>query len=157
MKFASLSLVALATVLLLANEAAGKVVYKSCKGPTPVGVINSVAISDCTVSPCKLQRGKNYTITVNFTSGESTDQAYADVHGILAGVPVEFPLPQKDACKSGVACPVEKGASYVYVATLPILKAYPAVSVVVEWALNDAQKGGGNEIWCFETPVTVIN
>ena len=145
-------------ILLTLSCISTQVAYKDCSGVTPVGVINSLNISGCSSSPCKVKQGKNYTITVNFTTTESTSQLFADVHGIVAGVPVEFPLPQKDACeggKSGINCPIKSGGNYTYVASLPILKAYPPISVIVEWSLNDA-KSGGNIIFCFLTPITVI-
>merc|ERR1712002_222814 len=149
----------LATAAIIGLSAATPVPYKACQGGggSPMGVIHSVDVSDCAKSPCEVKRGSNYTVSVNFTIAESTDQAFADVHGIVAGVPVEFPLPQKNACESGsLSCPLQAKHGYLYTATLPILHAYPAISVIVEWALNDAQLGG-NTIFCFEIPIRVVD
>lgn len=61
---------------------------------------------------------------------ENTDELTAVVHGIIMGVPVAFPVPNPDGCvNSGISCPIRDGSSYVYQATLPILKKYPRVRV----------------------------
>ncbi len=147
----------LVTTAAFHSSWAGSVAYKTCEGGSPVGVIHLVGVSDCSKSPCQVKRGSNYTISVNFTTTESTDQAFADVHGIVAGVPVEFPLPQKNACESGsLSCPLAAKHTYLYEATLPILQVYPTISVIVEWQLNDAQSAG-NEIFCFEIPIKVVD
>ena len=53
----------------------------------------------------------------------------AEVHGIIQGVPVPFPLHDPDACHlSGLTCPLEPGNNYHYTATLPVLGSYPKVS-----------------------------
>lgn len=39
-----------------------------------------------------------------------------------------FPLQNPDGCvNSGITCPLEKGSSYKYEATLSVLKKYPKV------------------------------
>ena len=66
-----------------------------------------------------------------FSLGEKVEKLTAIVHGIIAGIPIPFPLPNPDACKdSGLQCPLASGKSASYVATLPILSEYPAVSVM---------------------------
>lgn len=41
-----------------------------------------------------------------------------------------FPLQNPDGCvDSGLVCPLNKGTTYEYVATLPVLKAYPKVNL----------------------------
>ena len=60
---------------------------------------------------------------------EKVEKLVAVVHGIVAGIPVPFPLPNPNACKdSGLQCPLLSGKGVNYVATLPILDEYPAVS-----------------------------
>ena len=60
---------------------------------------------------------------------EKVEKLAAVVHGIVAGIPVPFPLPNPNACKdSGLQCPLVSGKAVNYVATLPILHEYPAVS-----------------------------
>lgn len=105
---------------------------------------------------CQLHRGKNYTVIVNFQMSETTDEANAKAYGILDGVAVPYPLPHPDACAGGVnglTCPLQEGKKLSYHATLPILKEFPSVKVIVKWELMDADK---NTIWCFETPISVV-
>lgn len=55
--------------------------------------------------------------------------------GRLSDLEVPFVLPNPDGCTSGVDCPVKPNQTYSYKATLPVLKIYPKVSVVVRWTL----------------------
>lgn len=52
----------------------------------------------------------------------------AVVHGVIAGVPVPFPIPIEDGCKSGIQCPIQKQQMYHYLNSLPVKSEYPAVS-----------------------------
>jgi len=75
-------------------------------------------------------------ITFNFPAflvclfpGVADNSVKAEVHGIIQGVPVPFPLHDPDACHlSGLTCPLKPGNNYHYTATLPVLKSYPKVS-----------------------------
>lgn len=53
----------------------------------------------------------------------------AIVHGVIAGVPIPFPIPIEDGCKSGIECPIQKAQSYHYVTQLPVKSEYPSVSM----------------------------
>lgn len=55
----------------------------------------------------------------------------AVVHGIVMGIPVPFPIPESDGCKSGITCPIEKNKTYNYVNKLPVKSEYPSVSDTV--------------------------
>ena len=53
------------------------------------------------------------------------------VYGIVAGVPVPYPLPNPDACNGcNLNCPVKKDQEYTYINTLPVKQDYPDVSAV---------------------------
>lgn len=64
-----------------------------------------------------------------FLLGVASQNCTAVVHGVVEGVPVLFPIPQSDGCKSGIQCPVEPQKSYSYVNQLPVKTGYPPVSV----------------------------
>lgn len=64
-----------------------------------------------------------------FALGVASQTSKAVVHGVLAGVPVPFPIPQSDGCKSGIQCPIQPQKTYSYVNQLPVKTEYPAVSV----------------------------
>ena len=54
----------------------------------------------------------------------------AEVHGIVAGIPVPFPLPNSDACKnSGLTCPMPANQKQTYQNELPVKSEYPSVSI----------------------------
>lgn len=63
-----------------------------------------------------------------------------------------FPLQNPDACQSGVQCPLTEGSSYEYQASLPILKAYPAIKVIVKWQLKDENNG---DVVCVKIPARI--
>ena len=60
------------------------------------------------------------------------EEAFTDLtnklYGLIAGVPVPFPLPQEDACKLGVTCPIVAGTQYVETVGLTIESVWPDVS-----------------------------
>lgn len=63
-----------------------------------------------------------------------------------------FPLQNPDACASGVQCPIEEGSSYEYLASLPILKAYPQIKVIVKWQLKDETNA---DVVCVKIPARI--
>ena len=51
------------------------------------------------------------------------------VHGVVAGVPVPFPVPNPDGCKNcGLTCPLAANKEVSFAASIPVLKSYPEVS-----------------------------
>ena len=62
-------------------------------------------------------------------AGEATEKLTAVVHGLIAGIPVPFPIPNPDAChNSSLTCPLTSGTNYVYTQGITVLKEYPSVS-----------------------------
>ncbi len=63
---------------------------------------------------------------------ELIPKATAVVHGIIAHIPVPFPLDCSQACKPGcgLSCPVKNGESVTYKAVIPVKKEYPSVSTM---------------------------
>ena len=62
-------------------------------------------------------------------SAAEVSKMTAAVHGVLAGVPVPFPIDNNNACKDcGLTCPLAAGASATYTYQLPVKSAYPSVS-----------------------------
>lgn len=70
-----------------------------------------------------------YTLSSLFTDEDASDLKTV-VHGTVLIVPVPFSVPHPDACTdpdSGIQCPLAKGNSYSYKATLPVNRNYPSV------------------------------
>jgi hypothetical protein len=55
------------------------------------------------------------------------------VQAIVFGLPVNYSLPQSNACKSLLdrTCPLKKDEKVTYVLKMPILSVYPPVSIII--------------------------
>lgn len=70
---------------------------------------------------------------ISAVNADEIDEVRTVVHGIILGMETPFPLPNPDACvDSGLSCPLKKGNSYAYVASLPVKRAYPKVSGLID-------------------------
>ncbi|XP_067848103.1 NPC intracellular cholesterol transporter 2-like [Heptranchias perlo] len=123
--------------------------FKDC-GSTAGKII--VDIIPCPSLPCVLHKGQNYGVNVTFASTNSSQTSTAVVHGILAGIPIPFKIPNDDGCKCGIQCPIRDNQSYHYINSLPIKSEYPSVKLVVKWELKD---DNGNDIFCWMIPVEI--
>lgn len=140
----------LASLLLVSNVDC--LIFKDCG--SLYGKVRSVKVAGCENSNiCILKSGQSADLTVEFTSLEPTNVVKASVHGIIAGVPLPFPLPQSDACQnSGLTCPLEDKTNYTYTASIPISPAYPKIKVLVKWELQEAN---GKDLFCIEIPSAI--
>lgn len=115
-------------------------------------MIKEVNVSPCHVQPCELQKGQSYSVNVTFSSNIQSKNSTAYVHGILFGVPVPFPIPEPDGCKSGISCPIQKGRTYSYLNKLPVKNEYPSIKLVVKWELKDEKQ---KSLFCWEIPIEI--
>ncbi|XP_068821370.1 NPC intracellular cholesterol transporter 2 isoform X2 [Capricornis sumatraensis] len=149
MRFLAVSFLFLA---LSASALAEPVKFKDCG--SGVGVIKEVNVSPCPTQPCKLHKGQSYSVNVTFTSNTQSQSSKAVVHGIVMGIPVPFPIPESDGCKSGIRCPIEKDKTYNYVNKLPVKSEYPSIKVVVEWELTDDKN---QRFFCWQIPIELLS
>ncbi|KAG9336458.1 hypothetical protein JZ751_002805 [Albula glossodonta] len=119
-----------------------------------VGKVSIVDINPCPKQPCELRKGQSYSVNVTFNSNDESQTSRAVVHGVIAGVPIPFPIPIDDGCKSGIACPIQKDKSYSYVNQLPVKPEYPSIKLVVEWELRD---DSGKDLFCIQFPVHITS
>lgn len=138
--------------LVLGCALATPVKFKDCGSKT--GSIKTVDVSGCDKFPCKLKRGTEVLVQVDFNSAVDTKKLTAVVHGKIGGIPLPFPLPNADGCKSNIKCPVTKGTENLYKAKIPVSSHYPKVQVVVEWELKDDQS---NDVFCFLIPAVITD
>ncbi|XP_065363394.1 NPC intracellular cholesterol transporter 2 homolog a [Calliphora vicina] len=127
--------------------------FTDCGSKT--GKFTKVVVSDCdtTKNECILKRNSSVSITIDFSLAEDVTSIKTVVHGKVMGVEMPFHLQNPDACvDSGLKCPLEKDETYEYTATLPVLKAYPKVNVMVKWELKDQN---GEDIVCVEIPAKI--
>jgi len=118
------------------------------------GKVSIVDIVPCPQQPCQLHKGQSYSVNVTFSSTVESTTSKAVVHGVIAGLPVPFPIPNDDGCKSGIQCPIEKQKSYTYVNQLPVKTEYPSIRLVVEWELRD---DAGKDLFCIKFPVQIVS
>lgn len=96
--------------------------------------------------PCTFHKGRMATIALPFTPTSQISTVKAEVHGIIGGVPIPFPLQNSDGCRnSGLTCPLVAGEQYTYQASLPVRKIYPSIGLKVKWELKD----GSNSLVCI--------
>ncbi|KAI4879090.1 hypothetical protein NFI96_014428 [Prochilodus magdalenae] len=137
---------------LLAFAQAEQVKFVDCG--SVVGKVSEVDIVPCPSQPCQLKKGQSYSVNVTFTSVVDSQTSKAVVHGVIAGVPVPFPIPNDDGCKCGIQCPIQKTKMYSYVTELPVKAEYPSMKLVVEWELHD---DSNQDLFCIKFPVQIVS
>ncbi|XP_043930561.1 NPC intracellular cholesterol transporter 2 [Protopterus annectens] len=125
--------------------------YKDCGSKT--GVISDVEISSCTSFPCVLRKGETYAINVTFSSKVESQKCNAIVHGIIGGLPIPFPIPEPDGCKSGISCPVKSGNNYNYLTKMVVKSEYPSLKLVVKWELKSDDS---EDLFCWEVGAEIV-
>ncbi|KAG1972236.1 NPC intracellular cholesterol transporter 2-like [Pimephales promelas] len=118
------------------------------------GKVVGVDIQPCSQQPCQLHKGQSYAVNVTFSSTVASQTSKAIVHGVIAGVPVPFPIPIDDGCKSGIQCPIDPQKMYSYVNQLPVKSEYPTIRLVVEWELRD---DSNKDLFCVKFPVQIVS
>jgi Niemann-Pick C2 protein len=93
-------------------------------------------VSNCSSLPCTFYKQQTYSVTIQFVTNANTPSAKNLVYGIIAGVPVPFPLPQADVCKNNVTCPLVAGTTYTESLSLSVLSEYPTVRLFSANILN---------------------
>uniref|UniRef100_UPI00358FFB9A NPC intracellular cholesterol transporter 2 n=1 Tax=Myxine glutinosa TaxID=7769 RepID=UPI00358FFB9A len=117
-----------------------------------VGKVQQVIVDHCPKSPCVLQKGHNYTVNITFTSEVDSTKCEAKVYGVVDRIPIPFPIPVTDGCKSGINCPIKAGQTYSYISTLPVKLKYPDLKVTVEWELMSSKS---LFLFCVEFAVVI--
>ncbi|KAM4626020.1 NPC intracellular cholesterol transporter 2-like [Polymixia lowei] len=149
MDFRSASIVLFCLIVFTCAE---PVKYVDCG--SSVGKVSMVDVTPCPHLPCQLRKGQSYSVNVTFNSDVESKTSKAVVHGVIAGVPIPFPIPIADGCKSGIECPIQKQTSYHYVNELPVKSEYPSIKLVVEWELRDDTN---NDLFCIKFPVQIVS
>lgn len=137
---------------LVALTCAEPVKFLDCG--SEVGKVAIVDIQPCPVQPCQLRKGQSYAVNVTFNSDVISKTSKAVVHGVIAGVPIPFPIPNEDGCESGIKCPIQNQTRYNYVNQLPVKTEYPSLKLVVEWELKD---DNSKDLFCIKFPVHIVS
>ncbi|UJR15689.1 hypothetical protein I4U23_002623 [Adineta vaga] len=126
--------------------------YKDCG--SDLATIQAFEVTDCTAAPCKLIKGHTYSMNLTLQAKAPSKTASVSIHGIIGGIPVPFPIPETDACKMGIKCPVAQGDVNVATFSIPVLQSYPSLSlyVKIEVVADDAKK----DFTCLQFPATIV-
>jgi len=143
-----------AVILAVCVAYSGAVVFKPCSGTDTTGVFKGLSVPSCAKTPvCPLIRGTNVTINFDFIPGGVVTNATSIVHGVIAHIPVPFPLPNPNACGGSVTCPMKAGQQYRLTSAIPVMSSYPKISLTVRWELRDTV--ANKDIFCIELPVVI--
>ncbi|KAA0186711.1 Epididymal secretory protein E1 [Fasciolopsis buskii] len=94
-----------------------------------VGKLINVTVTPCDTKPCSLYRGEKAKVSITFQTNHPVKKGSSVVHGIIAHVPVPFPLDNDDLCTfTQPGCPISSESTAVYSYELPVLDIYPTVS-----------------------------
>ncbi|XP_055526857.1 uncharacterized protein LOC129719501 [Wyeomyia smithii] len=149
--FKFLAIVAIIPVLALANPTP----FRTC--PNGAATPTTFSVGDCTALPCTIVRGEPLSAAgLGITSPVSTSTVEAYIEVTLAGLDLEFPIPEdlKDACANGItSCPLVAGQSFDYHylnddMNLPL----GGITVQIRVGLRD----GATEIACIEFDGAIV-
>ncbi|XP_072929853.1 ecdysteroid-regulated 16 kDa protein-like [Epargyreus clarus] len=131
-----------------------------CPGKSIENLNENVKLTPCKRSPCRLKKGTNTHISINFVPENDMEDVTNHVTADVFGVMVPFigvdgnSVCDKLQTESGekASCPLKAGTKYVYTDQFLVQNFYPLIDVKVHWALRE----GTNDIMCFEMPAKIV-
>jgi len=129
--------------------------FKDCG--SKFGTVKAVRVTGCDTTPiCDLPRETNVTFSVDFITKEAVTKGQTVVHGIIAGIPVPFPMDDPDACDGSaqIKCPLKSNQSYTYSSNIAVKSMYPKVKLVVKWEFTEQT---GADVFCIELPAQIVD
>merc|ERR1711931_280084 len=117
--------------------------------------ITGLDINGCTKPPCLLPKGSDAAMTIKFKAPAAATAVNTVVHGIIAGIPMPFNVPEGKACETGhvkPGCPLTPGQEHTYDIKLPVSSWYPSLRLNVRWQLQDEN---GSPLVCFIFPAAL--
>jgi len=140
-------------VVLVAMTTAVDLNHKDCGSSATV---TNAFSDDCTDPVCKLKKGNTYHINISFKPASDVSALEASLAGVIAGVPVPFPLPEPDGCVAcGNTCPIASGNEVTFTEALKVESYYPALRLVSRWKLTAS--GSNDQVFCVEIPVQIVS
>ncbi|KAL5272498.1 hypothetical protein ACHWQZ_G000637 [Mnemiopsis leidyi] len=137
--------------LLVAMTTAVDLTMKDCGSSAEVTRAFS---DDCKDAVCKLKKGSTYQINISFKPKSTVSGLKASLAGVIAGIPIPFPLPESDGCVAcGNTCPITAGTEVTFSEALKVENSYPALRLVSRWKLDTAD----GHVLCVEIPVVIVS
>ncbi|CAL1680752.1 unnamed protein product [Lasius platythorax] len=150
--------IALFLILALSTVYAEVVHWTPCPNPenvTSVCTIHEVRVIPCREAeerkPCSLKKGRNASISFDFTAEFNGDLIYSRAYWASEIVDLPFLGMPLDACLSTV-CPVMPNQKQTYSVMLPISKKFPARTYDLKWKLWNEQE----QECCFMFPIKLV-
>ncbi|KAF2349684.1 MD-2-related lipid-recognition domain [Trinorchestia longiramus] len=130
---------------------ASAVRIKNCGGKADVDYKN-IKITGCSRDNpyCIFKKNHTAQLSIPFAPKGEVTSLKAKVDGIIAGIPIPFPLPKAEACGESLTCPIAPHTNVTYFEGLPVEPVYPSITLKVKWEL--VNQNGINEV-CILIPV----
>lgn len=123
-------------------------------------VIEKLEITGCTSFPCDLKKGTSPTIKATLKMRRKVRDLKLRIAGQINDREVPFSVDDSNHCASTVdsmksqkRCLLKKGETYEYAYSLPVLKEYPSLMVVVKYEIVDNR---GRTVACFSFPAKIV-
>ena len=115
-------------------------------------------IRGCDKTPCKVKKGSDLSVEINFTTSDLTSILEPRVSGKVLGmkIPLSIPKDHQNACEhlKNLKCPLDANVDVTYFVEMPILKSYPSMKTEIEFNLvGDNQKS----VVCFKIDGQIIS
>ncbi len=119
--------------------------------------IQSLEISGCTEYPCIMKKESNAQISLRFKLKKRIIGLKLKISGIIHNKEIPFSVDDSNHCEETISdvpnnCFLQKGETYNYSFSLPILAEYPSLALVSKFELTDMK---GNSIVCFTFPTKI--
>ena len=126
------------------------------KMKNPAANITKFEINGCTGFPCTFKRNSTSSIKLSLVPNRKITDLKMRISGQINGRDFPFSVNDKNLClqtiKSLKNCTLNKNTTYLYEHSLPILKEYPKIQVVVKYELLDQKK---HTVSCLSFPVKI--
>lgn len=120
--------------------------------------ITKLEISGCTNYPCLLKKNSNSTIKLGLHFHKKVSDLKLRIAGVINGRDIPFNVNDKDHCittvKTAKNCTLNRGQNHKYEFSLPVLKEYPTLMVLVKYEIIDQKK---SPVACFTFPARIDN
>ena len=146
--------------------------YKDCG--SELGTVQLFEVTGCTTAPCKFSKGNTYSMNLTFLAKATSKSASVSIHGkrrstpsllspltcsssigVIAGVPVPFPIPESNACKLNVKCPVNANDANIAQLSLAVLPSYPSISLYAKIEIKADDQS--QDYVCLQFPATITS
>ena len=127
------------------------------KMKNPSANITYFEVSGCTAYPCIFKRNSTSAIKLGLNFLKKVTDLKVKIAGQINGRDFPFSVNDKNLCLQSIktmnkSCDLKKGSDYIYEHSLPILKEYPKIQVIVKYELLDQKK---HTVTCLSFPVKI--